>query len=348
MLEGNRFSMEGGGVGASREEVLAEEAGATEEEGSTARAALRRVDRAVEPQLVGSGRERTERAEGGLPAGRGREGGRAASNERVNVDTVHKGGEGERNGREGEGLAGCGEREGASGTTLCAEGCEKVRVVKAAAKMGRGKASSFLKVSYGSSTGHHVQGFEVGLEEDGGVVRSQSAARDEAGGSAVEALQTLELGGAEEDPPCGTSVQEHRADVSEVEGAEILQLRAKGSTGQAAQLGKAGEAFGEYVVDMRGHGESIVDVDTKDTGGRNTPDGVGPSVEGPQSSANLGGADDKQLGLTGVDKHEVVGAPAHNNVSGRLETLSKEGWGVTEAGDREVIRVLPVANANGT
>ena len=124
-------------------------------------------------------------------------------------------------------MAGCGEGEGASGTTLCAEGCDEVRVVKAAAEMSRGKASSFLKVSYGSSTGHHVQGFEVGLEENGGVVRGQSTTRDKAGGSAVEALQSLDLGRAEEGPPSGTGVQEHRADVSEVEGAEIWHLRAK-------------------------------------------------------------------------------------------------------------------------
>jgi len=108
-------------------------------------------------------------------------------------------------------------------------------------------------------------------------------------------------------------------------------------------------AFGEYMVDMRSHSEGFVDQNTKDTGERNTPDGVGTNgqVKGPQSSANLGGANDEQLGLTGVDDHEVIGAPARNNVSGRLEALGEEGRGVTEAGDREVIRVLPVANPNG-
>jgi hypothetical protein len=114
-------------------------------------------------------------------------------------------------------------------------------------------------------------------------------------------------------------------------------------------LVKAGEAFGEDMVDMRSHSEGLVDQDTKDTGGRNTPDGVGTNGqgEGPQSSANLGGADDEQLGLTGVDYHKVIGAPARNNISGRLEALGEEGRGVTKAGDREVIRILSVANPNG-
>jgi hypothetical protein len=73
MLESNRFSMEGGGKSTRREEGRLEEAGATKEEGSAARAASRRVDRAVEPQLVRSRRERAKRVEGGLPTSRGRE-----------------------------------------------------------------------------------------------------------------------------------------------------------------------------------------------------------------------------------------------------------------------------------
>jgi hypothetical protein len=129
VLEGNRFSMERGGKSTCREESLLEEAGATKKEGSAARAASRRVDRAVEPQLVRSRGERAKRLEGGLPTSRGRERGRAASDVRINVDKVHKRGEGEGSEREGEELARSSEGEGASGMTLCAERCEEVRVV---------------------------------------------------------------------------------------------------------------------------------------------------------------------------------------------------------------------------
>jgi hypothetical protein len=46
------------------------------------------------------------------------------------------------------------------------------------------------------------------------------------------------------------------------------------------QLVQAGEAFLEDAVDMRSHGEGLVDQHTKDTGGRDTPDGVGTKRQG--------------------------------------------------------------------
>ncbi|MGD0638593.1 MAG: hypothetical protein ABSA72_11200 [Nitrososphaerales archaeon] len=54
--------------------------------------------------------------------------------------------------------------------------------------MRGGKACSFLKVRDSSSARHHVQGFKVSLEEDGGIVCGLCTPGDETGGMSVKAL----------------------------------------------------------------------------------------------------------------------------------------------------------------